>query len=122
MAKASLSNGWRFLPLSLPLVPRRLSRDSSAVEVYMVNVNVVLTDELKQFVDQEVCEGDCASASEYVRDLIRQRRRSKAEDLLRQLIAEGLASGPPAPCLWGTSRNCSSAHRIEDEASTYGPP
>ncbi|QGL99179.1 type II toxin-antitoxin system ParD family antitoxin [Stenotrophomonas maltophilia] len=63
----------------------------------MVNVNVVLTDELKQFVDQEVREGDYASASEYVRDLIRQRRRSKAEDLLRQLIAEGLASGPPAP-------------------------
>lgn len=63
----------------------------------MVNVNVVLTDELKQFVDQEVLEGDYASASEYVRELVRQRRRSKAEDLLRQLIAEGLASGPPAP-------------------------
>lgn len=63
----------------------------------MVNVNVVLTDELKRFVDQDVREGDYASASEYVRGLIRQRRRSKAEDLLRQLIAEGVASGPPAP-------------------------
>jgi antitoxin ParD1/3/4 len=29
-----------------------------------------------------------------VRDLIRQRQRSKAEELLKQLIAEGLASGP----------------------------
>lgn len=62
----------------------------------MVDISVVLTDELKRFVDEEVREGGYASASEYVRDLIRQRRRSKAEDLLRQLIADGLASGPPA--------------------------
>lgn len=89
--------GWRFLPLSLSLVPRRLSCDSPTVEVRMVNIKVVLTDELKQFVDQEVREGDYASASEYVRDLLRQSRQSKAEDLLRQLIAEGLASGPPPP-------------------------
>jgi len=32
-----------------------------------------------------------------VRDLIRQRQRSKAEELLKQLIAEGLASGPGVP-------------------------
>lgn len=63
----------------------------------MVNIKVILTDELRQFVDQEVREGDYASASGYVRDLVRQRRRSKAEDLLRQLIAEGVALGLPAP-------------------------
>lgn len=63
----------------------------------MVNINLVLTDELKQFVDKDIREGGYASASEYVCDLVRQRRRIKAEDLLRQLIAEGLASGAPAP-------------------------
>ncbi len=63
----------------------------------MVNINVVLTDELKQFVDEEIREGGYVSASEYVRDLVRLRQRSKAESLRRQLIAEGLASGPPAP-------------------------
>lgn len=59
----------------------------------MVNINVVLTDELRQFVDEDMREGGYASASEYVRDLVRQRRRLKAEDLLRKLTTQGLASG-----------------------------
>jgi len=59
----------------------------------MVNIRVVLTDELKQFVDEDIREGGYASASEYVRDLVRKRRRIKAEDLLSQLTSEGLASG-----------------------------
>lgn len=63
----------------------------------MVNINVVLTDELKKFVDEDIREGGYVSASEYVCDLVRLRQRSKAESLLRQLIAEGLASGHPAP-------------------------
>lgn len=60
----------------------------------MATMNISLTDPLKQFVDQEVREGGYSSTSDYVRDLIRQRQRSKAEELLKQLIAEGLASGP----------------------------
>ncbi|WP_343652138.1 type II toxin-antitoxin system ParD family antitoxin [Stenotrophomonas sp.] len=60
----------------------------------MATMNISLTDPLKQFVDEEVREGGYSSTSDYVRDLIRQRQRSKAEALLRQLIAEGLASGP----------------------------
>lgn len=38
-----------------------------------------------------------ASTSDYMRDLIRQRQRAKAAEFLRQLIAEGLASGPAEP-------------------------
>jgi antitoxin ParD1/3/4 len=60
-------------------------------------MNISLTDPLKQFVDEEVTEGGYSSTSDYVRDLIRQRQRRKAEDLLRQLIAEGLASGAAEP-------------------------
>lgn len=60
----------------------------------MATMNISLTDPLKQFVDEEVREGGYSSTSDYVRDLIRQRQRSKAEELLKQLIAEGLASGP----------------------------
>lgn len=63
----------------------------------MATMNISLTDPLKQFVDEEVREGGYSSTSDYVRDLIRQRQRRKAEDLLRQLIAEGLASGPATP-------------------------
>lgn len=57
-------------------------------------MNVSLPDPLKQFVDEEVREGGFASTSDYMRDLIRQRQRAKATETLRQLIAEGLASGP----------------------------
>ncbi|WP_282295691.1 type II toxin-antitoxin system ParD family antitoxin [Stenotrophomonas sp. PS02289] len=63
----------------------------------MATMNISLSDPLKQFVDEEVNEGGYSSTSDYVRDLIRQRQRQKAEDLLRQLIAEGLASGPAKP-------------------------
>lgn len=63
----------------------------------MATMNISLTDPLKQFVDEEVSEGGYSSTSDYVRDLIRQRQRRKAEDLLRQVIADGLASGPAAP-------------------------
>ena len=60
----------------------------------MATMNVSLPDPLKQFVDDEVREGGFASTSDYMRDLIRQRQRAKAEELLRRLIAEGMASGP----------------------------
>lgn len=60
-------------------------------------MNISLTDPLKHFVDDEVQAGGFASTSDYVRDLIRQRQRQKAEDTLRTLIAEGLASGPAEP-------------------------
>lgn len=60
-------------------------------------MNVSLTEPLKRFVDDEVREGGFASTSDYVRELIRERQRRKAEDALRALIAEGLGSGPAEP-------------------------
>lgn len=59
----------------------------------MATMNISLPDPLKQFVDEEVREGGFASTSDYMRDLVRQRQRTKAAEFLRQLIAEGLASG-----------------------------
>lgn len=59
----------------------------------MATMNISLTDPLKQFVDEEVREGGFSSTSDYMRDLIRQRQRAKAAEFLRQLIAEGMASG-----------------------------
>ena len=63
----------------------------------MATMNVSLTGPMKQFVDDEVRDGGYSSTSDFVRDLIRQRQRRKAEDFLCQLIAEGLASGPSTP-------------------------
>jgi antitoxin ParD1/3/4 len=68
-----------------------------AKEFAMATMNVSLTDPLKEFVDEEVREGGFSSTSDYVRDLIRQRQRRKAEDALRALLLEGLNSGPATP-------------------------
>lgn len=57
-------------------------------------MNISLTEQLKQFVDEQVREGGFASTSDYMRELIRDRQRRGAEQKLRELIAEGLASGP----------------------------
>lgn len=59
----------------------------------MATMNISLPDLLKQFIDKEVQEGNFSSTSDYMRDLVRQRQRAKAETTLKQLIAEGLASG-----------------------------
>ena len=63
----------------------------------MPTMNISLPEPLKQFVDEEVREGGFSGTSDYVRHLIRQRQRAKAAEFLRQLIAEGLASGPATP-------------------------
>ena len=68
----------------------------------MATMNISLPDPLKQFVDEEVRAGGFASTSDYMRDLLRQRQRAKAEETLRQLIAEGLASGPATTVQPGT--------------------
>lgn len=60
-------------------------------------MNISLPEPLKRFVDQQVREGGFSSTSDYVRELIRERQKREAEDHLRGLIAEGLASGPAVP-------------------------
>ena len=84
----------------------------------MATMNISLTDPLKQFVDEEVSQGGYSSTSDYVRDLIRQRQRQKAEELLRRLIAEGLASGPSVPITPATFERMRQdlAERLDREA------
>lgn len=60
-------------------------------------MNISLTEPLRRFVDEQVREGGFSSTSDYVRELIRERQRRSAEQKLRELIAEGLASGPATP-------------------------
>jgi antitoxin ParD1/3/4 len=58
-------------------------------------VNVEMPDALRNFVDERVRDGDYADAGEYLRDLVRRDREQQAAARLRELIEEGLASGPP---------------------------
>lgn len=52
----------------------------------MTSMNISLTDDLKAFIDAEVAKGGYASASEYVRDLV---RRHKAIVKVRDLVEAG---------------------------------
>jgi antitoxin ParD1/3/4 len=59
----------------------------------MQTMNISLPDQLKEFVDEQVGSGRYSSVSEYVRDLIRDDERRKAQDKLEALLMEGIESG-----------------------------
>ena len=61
----------------------------------METMNIALSAEMKEFVQSEVAQGGYSSASEYVRRLIREERKRKAEERLEALLLEGLNSGDP---------------------------
>jgi antitoxin ParD1/3/4 len=58
-------------------------------------MNISLPDPMKDFVDHQVASGRYSSASEYVRELIRQDEKRRAEEKLEALLLEGLNSGDP---------------------------
>jgi antitoxin ParD1/3/4 len=59
-----------------------------AISAPMDSMNISLTSALKTFVDGHVAEGHYATASEYVRELIRNDAKAKAK--LETLLLEGL--------------------------------
>ncbi len=59
----------------------------------MQSMNVSLPEPLKAFVDAQIASGRYSSVSEYVRELIREDERRKAQDQLEALLLDGLKSG-----------------------------
>jgi antitoxin ParD1/3/4 len=59
-------------------------------------MNISLPDDLKEFVDEQIRSG-YSSASEYVRELIRNAQKEAARQQLEALLLEGLNSGPATP-------------------------
>jgi antitoxin ParD1/3/4 len=57
-------------------------------------MNISLSDDLKLFVDQQVAEKSFSSTSEYLRELI---RRQRDAEQLRQMLLDGINSGPAVP-------------------------
>lgn len=74
----------------------------------MTSMNVSLPEQLKSFVEERVEVGGYQTASEYVRDLIRQdqERRQTTQDKLETLLFEGIdslqkgAGIEATPALW----------------------
>lgn len=61
----------------------------------MQTMNISLPDQLKEFVDHQVGSGRYSSVSEYVRDLIRDDEKRKAQEKLEALLMEGIQSSEP---------------------------
>jgi antitoxin ParD1/3/4 len=61
----------------------------------MQTMNISLSDQLKEFVEEQVGSGRYSSVSEYVRDLIRDDERRKAQEKLEAMLMEGIQSGEP---------------------------
>ncbi|WP_169979103.1 type II toxin-antitoxin system ParD family antitoxin [Tautonia rosea] len=59
----------------------------------MTTMNISLPEEMKAFIDAQIAREGYASASEYVRDLIREAQRRHARNELDVKLLEGL-EGP----------------------------
>jgi antitoxin ParD1/3/4 len=75
--------------------PVSLGKDCQDDPFMPTTMNISLPEPLKKFVERQVKEHGYAGVSDYVRELIRNDEKRAAADLLRHLIAEGLASGEP---------------------------
>jgi len=62
----------------------------------MTSLNISLPKPLKEYVEAQVSAGAYSTPSEYVRELIREERRRRAQENLEAALVEGFNSGPPA--------------------------
>lgn len=62
------------------------------METRLQTMNISLPEPLKDFVDRQIAAGRYSSASEYVRELIRNDEKRNAEEQLTALLREGLQS------------------------------
>ena len=61
----------------------------------MTSLNISLPEALKEYVERQVAQGGYSTPSEYLRELLRQDQKRRAEERLEALLIEGLESGTP---------------------------
>jgi antitoxin ParD1/3/4 len=61
----------------------------------MATMTISLPETMRDFVESEVTNGDYGSASELIRELVRERQKRKTQERLETLLLEGLESGKP---------------------------
>ena len=57
-------------------------------------MSFALPESMREYIDKRVSAGNFGNTSEYIRDLVRRDQEEQARKRLRDLIEEGLASGP----------------------------
>jgi antitoxin ParD1/3/4 len=73
----------------------------------MASLNISLPQSLKDYVEDQVSSGGYSTPSEYLRELLRQDQKQRAEQKLEALLLEGLNSGDPieiTPEYWERKR------------------
>jgi antitoxin ParD1/3/4 len=63
----------------------------------MQGMNISIPNPLKKFVNQQISTGRYSSVSEYMRELIRQDEKCKAQEKLEAILLEGVRSGDATP-------------------------
>jgi antitoxin ParD1/3/4 len=57
-------------------------------------MSFALPESMREYIDNRVAEGKYGNTSEYIRDLVRRDQEEQAKKRLRDLVEEGLSSGP----------------------------
>jgi len=73
----------------------------------MTSLNISLPLSLKEYVEAQVQHSGYSTPSEYIRNLVRDDQRRRAEEKLESLLLEGLNSGEPieiTPEYWEKKR------------------
>jgi antitoxin ParD1/3/4 len=65
----------------------------------MTTMNISVPDELKTFVEAQMAQEGYASASEYLRSLIRDAQKRLAKRELEAKLREAMESGPATPMI-----------------------
>jgi antitoxin ParD1/3/4 len=63
----------------------------------MTSMNISVPESMKTFIEDEVSSGGYGTASEYVRELVRDAKKQKEEERIEKLLLEALESGPASP-------------------------
>lgn len=63
----------------------------------MTSLNISLPESMREWIDQQVKDGGYSTASEFVREVLREAQKTRARRELEQKLVEGLESGPPIP-------------------------
>jgi antitoxin ParD1/3/4 len=59
----------------------------------MTTMNISLPDSMRAFIEQKVPQGGYSTASEYIRQLVREDQKRAAQERLETLLMEGINSG-----------------------------
>ena len=59
----------------------------------MTTLNISLPDGMRAYVEEQAAAGGYSTVSEYVRALIREDQKQKAQQMIETQLLEGLASG-----------------------------